>query len=110
VALGREPSGVPDQGDDLRGQDRPDTEDVSQGSARNLHFLADAGVEVGDPPVEARTSRKSSAANCRRTDSATDCESRRGRTLRRMRAALSAESLPGTPPGIRSRRSPWRLP
>ena len=25
-----------------------------------------------------------------------------------MRDALSAESLPGTPPGIRSRRSPWR--
>jgi len=35
-------------------------------------------------------------------------ESRRERTLRRMRDALSAESLPETPPGIRSRRSPWR--
>jgi hypothetical protein len=46
VALGREPSGVPDQGDDLRGQDRTHAEDLSQGSARNLYFLADASVEV----------------------------------------------------------------
>ena len=52
MALGREPPGVPDQGDDLRGQDRPDAEDVSQGSARGFHLLADAGIEVGDPPVE----------------------------------------------------------
>jgi hypothetical protein len=29
---------------------------------------------------------------------------------RRMRAALSAESFPVTPPGRRSRRSAWRLP
>src|SRR3712207_3047267 len=52
VALGREPSDVPNQGDDLRGQDRTYAEDVGEGGARGLHLLADAGVEVGDPPVE----------------------------------------------------------
>ena len=33
----------------------------------------------------------------------------RARMERRMRAARSAESLPVTPPGTRSRRSPCRL-
>jgi hypothetical protein len=34
----------------------------------------------------------------------------RGRMPRRMRAARWAESVPATPPGTRSRRSPCRLP
>jgi hypothetical protein len=52
----------------------------------------------------ARTSRRISAANRRRTQAEAPC----GRMLRTMRAARWVESVPGTPPGTRSRRSPWR--
>src|SRR5918997_5950261 len=52
VALGRKPSDVPDQGDDLRGQYGAYAEDVSEGGARGLHLFADTSVEIGDPPVE----------------------------------------------------------
>ena len=52
-----------------------------------------------------RTSRKiSEASRRRRRAEAPWC-----RTPRKMRAARWAESLPVTPPGRRSRRSPWRL-
>jgi hypothetical protein len=54
----------------------------------------------------ARTSRKISEANSRRMRAEAPC----GRMPRRMRAARGAESVPGTPPGTRSRRSPCRLP
>jgi hypothetical protein len=54
-----------------------------------------------------RTSRSTSEAKRRRRrDEATPL----GRMARKMLAALSAESVPVTPPGRRSRRSSWRLP
>jgi hypothetical protein len=52
----------------------------------------------------ARTSRRISAANRRRTRAEEPC----ALMPRRMRAARGAESLPATPPGTRSRRSPCR--
>jgi hypothetical protein len=52
------------------------------------------------------TSRKTSEASRRRRRA----EVPLGRMPRRMRAALSAESVLATPPGRRSRRSAWRLP
>jgi len=52
------------------------------------------------------TSRKTSEASRRRRRA----EVPLGRMPRRMRAALSAESVLATPSGRRSRRSAWRLP
>jgi hypothetical protein len=52
------------------------------------------------------TSRKISEANRRRRLA----EVPLGRMPRRMRATRLAESVPPTPPGRRSLRSPWRLP
>jgi hypothetical protein len=51
------------------------------------------------------TSRTTSEANRRRRQSEAPPL---GRMPRRMREARSAESLPATPPGRRSLRSPWR--
>ena len=51
-------------------------------------------------------SRKISEAKRRRRRA----EAPLGRMPRRMRAALSAESVRATPPGTRSRSSAWRLP
>jgi hypothetical protein len=53
-----------------------------------------------------RMSRSTSEANRRRTQAEEPC----ARMPRRMRVARETESVPGTPPGTRSRRSPWRLP
>ena len=52
-----------------------------------------------------RTSRSTSEANRRRRRAEAPP---RDRMPRRMRAARSAESVRATPPGTRSRRSPWR--
>ena len=52
-----------------------------------------------------RTSRSTSEASCRRGRRAAALS---GRMPRRMRAARWAESVPATPPGTRSRRSPCR--
>jgi hypothetical protein len=54
-----------------------------------------------------RMSRRISEANPRRRR---DEAQPWGRMPRKMRAALWAESVPATPPGRRSRRSPCRLP
>ena len=51
-----------------------------------------------------RMSRKISEASRRRRQA----EAPWGRMPRKMRAARWAESVPATPPGTRSRRSPWR--
>jgi hypothetical protein len=54
----------------------------------------------------ARTSRRISEANRRRRWAEAPC----GRMPRTMQATRWVESVPATPPGTRSRRSPWRLP
>ena len=54
-----------------------------------------------------RTSRSTSEAKRRRRRAEAPPL---GRMPRKMLAARSAESVPVTPPGRRSRRSPWRLP
>ncbi len=51
-----------------------------------------------------RMSRRISEANRRRTRAEAPC----GRMSRTMRAARWVESVPDTPPGTTSRRSPWR--
>jgi hypothetical protein len=106
VSFGREARHIADRTDDPRGQDGSYAEDLGEDGARGFYLGFDAPVEVGDLPVQRPDSKRStSEANRRR---------RRveappfGRMERRMRAALSAESFPATPPGRRSRRSACR--
>ena len=52
MRFARKPSHVARDADDLRGQDRSHTENLSEGGARGLHLLPDALVQIGDPPLE----------------------------------------------------------
>ena len=105
MGFGREACHVPDRPYDLSGQYWTYAEDLGEGGARCSYLFFDAPTQVRDLPVERPDSkRRTSEANRRRMLDEEPC----GRIPRRIRAARGAESLPATPPGRRSRRSPCR--
>ncbi len=102
---GREAHHVADRPHDPRGQYGTYAEDLVKGGVGSFHLGFDAPIQVGDLPIQRPDSKRSTSEANRRLRLA---EAPRGRMPRRMRAARGAESVPATPPGTRSRRSPWR--
>ena len=108
MGLGRETRHVADRPYDPRRQDGTYAEDLDEGGAGGFYLSFNAPTQVSDLPVKCADSKRStSEANRRRRRAEAPPL---GRRPRKMHAARSAESVPVTPPGRRSRRSPWRLP
>jgi hypothetical protein len=105
VGLGREARRVADRPDDLRGQYGTHTEDIGEGGAGSFYLGFYAPIFRSAIFLSSvRMSRSTSEANRRRRRA----EVPWGRIPRRIRAARWADSVPATPPGTRSRRSPCR--
>ncbi len=105
MSLGRETHHPADRPDDLGGQGMGPMPKIS------MRLVPEASTSASMRSFRsaifrssARTSRMISEANRRRTRAEQPC----ARMPRRMRAARGVESVPATPPGTRSRRSPCR--
>jgi hypothetical protein len=105
VRLGRETRHVADRPDDPSSQYGTYAVDLGEGGAGGFHLGFDAPVKIGDLPVERPDVAQHLRSQPRRLRRA---EAPWARMPRTMRAARVAESVPATPPGTRSRRSPWR--
>ena len=106
MSFGREAPHVADCADDLYGQYGTYAKDLGEGGAGRSYLFFYAPIQVSDLSLErsdvAQHLRK---ANRRRRRAEAPPW---GRMPRRMRAARSLESVPATPPGTRSRRSPCK--
>src|SRR5215207_5509985 len=104
VSLGWETHHTADRSHDLGGQDGTYTKDLGECGARSFTSASMPSFMFAIFRSSVRMSRRISEASRRRTRDEEPC----GRIPRRMCAARRAESVPGTPPGTRSRRSPCR--
>ncbi len=81
-------------------------EGLGEGGTRGFHLGFDASTQLGDLPVQRPDSKRSTSEAKRHLRCAEAPPW--ARMPRRTRAARSAESLPATPPGTRSRKRACR--